>query len=882
MARYKNIEVDGHLAQVIRYMDKVEEYREELKHLQSVWDNLTMLGQLSGTGNDMSSTRHAFGDLTQTLLRQLSEENLRKCRSELGAKAQVAIDILVRNLFERTADIGFLASDTAIVEFMHAHREMAGNAMRTRELSARRVELQRRFADYVAKYSVYADIVLFDCDGQIVARLDEHASVERTRDGVIAEALATDAAYVERFGVADYIASGLPALVYASRVSDGDDSSGVLALHFRFEDEMQRIFARLLDNEDWTVIVLLDDGGRVLASSDTIQMPIGARLDCRNDEARLVRFAGRLYLSSRRDAKPYQGYAGPGWSGVALVPVEQAFAVDDNAQSHAISGDLLGAVSSSSALFSAGLREIPQRADSIQRTLNRSVWNGNVRQSSSRRTLNASFSKVLLWEVSNTGEKTKDVFRRAITDLQETVVSGVLRDSAFLASLAVDILDRNLYERANDCRWWALTAAFRDALSDVSSTESRSKAASVLRYINSLYTVYSNLLLFDARGVVLADSQAGAYPQSSQPLGAEWVRRILALADGQSYAVSAFAPSDLYAGRPTYIFGAALHVPTTDGAMRRPAIGGIAIVFDGALQFDAMLSDCLPRDSEGQIKSGSFAAFVEPGGLIVACSDEARWRPGQQQPIAAEALAAASASDSAVIEIDGQFFAVGCARSSGYREYKGPEDAYRNEVAALVFQPLCPAATVGRFIPSEHQPVQPDRGGEGETLEIATFRIGRTWFGLRTGSIVEAVDALGTVAVPGAGPGMSGYLMYEDTPIALFDLAPLLNESVSTPPGERQALVMQAGEGTRLGILVDELGEIPEVSTSRLRPIPGMLGGGNVLGEAVLDTGNTDEHRLMLILGAERIFSRLCGGSPPPANAIPIARRDLPPVQARA
>jgi hypothetical protein len=24
------------------------------------------------------------------------------------------------------------------------------------------------------------------------------------------------------------------------------------------------------------------------------------------------------------------------------------------------------------------------------------------------------------------------------------------------ASLAINIMDRNLYERANDCRWWAL------------------------------------------------------------------------------------------------------------------------------------------------------------------------------------------------------------------------------------------------------------------------------------------------------------------------------------------------------------------------------------------------------------------------------------------
>ncbi len=40
----------------------------------------------------------------------------------------------------------------------------------------------------------------------------------------------------------------------------------------------------------------------------------------------------------------------------------------------------------------------------------------------------------------------------------------VLGDSVFLAELIVDIMDRNLYERANDCRWWALTTDFRAIL----------------------------------------------------------------------------------------------------------------------------------------------------------------------------------------------------------------------------------------------------------------------------------------------------------------------------------------------------------------------------------------------------------------------------------
>ena len=58
MARYKNIDLDDKLRGVIRHMYAVEEYREVLQGLQAVWDNLSLLGQLSGTGTDMVRTLH--------------------------------------------------------------------------------------------------------------------------------------------------------------------------------------------------------------------------------------------------------------------------------------------------------------------------------------------------------------------------------------------------------------------------------------------------------------------------------------------------------------------------------------------------------------------------------------------------------------------------------------------------------------------------------------------------------------------------------------------------------------------------------------------------------------------------------------------------------
>ena len=107
---FKGIDLDAGLKTVVPHMSMAKEYGGALQHLQSVWDNLSLLGQLAGTGIDISNTRRAFSDLASDLLNQLGTEALKKCLLDAESKAQVAINILVRNLFERTADIAAKAA----------------------------------------------------------------------------------------------------------------------------------------------------------------------------------------------------------------------------------------------------------------------------------------------------------------------------------------------------------------------------------------------------------------------------------------------------------------------------------------------------------------------------------------------------------------------------------------------------------------------------------------------------------------------------------------------------------------------------------------------------------------------------------------------------
>ena len=62
-------------SKLIRHMETVEHYRQSLHGLQGVWDNLALLGHLSGAGTDMTSTRQAFQHLSSDLLGNLSAES---------------------------------------------------------------------------------------------------------------------------------------------------------------------------------------------------------------------------------------------------------------------------------------------------------------------------------------------------------------------------------------------------------------------------------------------------------------------------------------------------------------------------------------------------------------------------------------------------------------------------------------------------------------------------------------------------------------------------------------------------------------------------------------------------------------------------------------
>jgi chemotaxis signal transduction protein len=793
-------------------MPAVVDYRQRLASLQGAWDNLALLSHLGDDGTNLGSTREAFESLASRLVTHLGTETHKKTLLACESRAQVAIDILVRNLFERTADIGFLAADDLIRRFAHEAPRLraivaeggddAGTASRT--LTAATDSIQRRLAEYVAKYSVYHNVVIVSPNGDVLAQLANGQAPAQTRDPLIASTLISNQPYVESFRTSDLVPNAGRALIYAHRIGMRDETLGVLCLCFKLEDECAGIFGRLREESDWNVLALLDERNVIIASTDPWQLPAGATVPVApGANGGVVRFAGREYLAVTRAAKPYQGYAGPSWRGHVMVPIERAFEAADHHTKLRCPAEVLADIRRSSSTFSAGLREIPQQADAIQRDLNRSVWNGSVRLSTGS-TANVTFAKALLREISNMGRKTKDVFERSIEELHETVVSAVLHDSEFLASLAVEFLARNLYERANDCRWWALNGTLGGVLTGREGCDPAA-ASAVLKHINSLYTVYSNIVLFDSERRIVAVSREDQAHLVGTRIEDTWAIDALGLTDSQSYTVSRFEPSPFATDQRALIYASAVR-----GSDRRVA-GGVAVVFDTGPQLLAMLRDALPRNERGEPIPGCIALFLDKDGQLMSSTDSDVDRSG---PLLQRVREDLSADGTRVVRVGDEYYALGLKRDMGYREYVGIG------AHAVVLLPL---GTVPERGANERRPLPQCTATRSDHArhdlrEFTTFATAGAWYALPTSCVLEAVDAKALQTVTTAGPPWAGVIMQASEAVPVVDLAKLLDRPNADTPSV-VILLRVEGRERPLGILVEALGDNPEVPADRLLPV---------------------------------------------------------------
>lgn len=809
------------------YIRSVAQCKEILRELNGTWGLISSIAEISCPKEAasilpaMEATKQGFGDLEKKLTHQLVSEEINKTCLELNSKAQVSIDILVRNLYERTADIGFLATNADICDFVL-------NAVKGEDADTG--SINRLLDEYGSKYTVYDDIIVLDTQGRILARLDrEAAPVEQAvSDPLVHRTLNSTADYVETFGKTGLRPDTDRVLIYSKRIADPANGAvlGILCLSFRFDNEMEGIFRSLQKKGDKAVILLLNADSKVIATSDFDHVPIGRPIEAvpEGREFGIIDFAGREYLSVTHRGRPYQSYAGQEWYGHAMIPLQSAFGA--SAADKEINAEILrhgDALSTELSSLIAGA------AEGINQFLHRVIWNGQIMAANEHGHLLS--LKAILRQIRSMGARTAQALADSSSKLHITMITAELRNAESIARLMIDIMDRNLYERSNDCRWWALTSEIRRLLSEGRlGDKDKRKMTDILIYINKLYTVYTRLFIYDIKGMIVAESNLHHDPVEAvdRPVNAAYAQETFYLRSPQEYRVSPFEETWLYGDEPTYVYNAAIRHFDDPNKI----VGGIGIVFDSAREFKQMLEDCLPE------KPGVFGLFVErPGGRILASTGASPYQNGETLEILQEFSELQTGSGkSRIVLHDKKYYAVGCYSSRGYREFKTTGD-YRNDVAAFVFIPIGEEKIEAAVTDQREVIIYPQEPVIGETVDLATFYIGSKVYAFRASDVLEAVEATRINRLPGVEHYIVGSILYYDNlgeggndkfPIIVVD-GKILTGTPPTDPENPENIkgiivVVRTATGV-IGILVDDIDAIPTFEKRQIQPVDELLRG---------------------------------------------------------
>ena len=801
---------------LIPHMRQVARCESSLQQLNLMWRLIDSCARMNCAEEAqallpmMAATRTGFEQLEQDLVQSMVTQAVAGVTAGLASKAQHLIDTLVRNLYERTADVSFLAGDELLCRFVAG---MDGDAQ----------AVSQRLQAYQRKYTVYEDVLLLDTEGRVLSRAQPGLDAREihSADPLISMALQSDG-YVQTFGVTDLLPGSRSALIYAHRMLHPvtQQPAGVLCLCFDFAGEMQGLWdARQSGSEfDSSLALLVDGQNRVLASSDGHWIQAGAQLQFHHHGAQLLKtHAGRTYLVQSARCAGYQGYAGPeGWQALLMVPLDLAFSNAAEQGLQALDAKVAQGLLTHARQFSPALHAINAAASNIRRV----VWNGQV-MTAGRHVESAGLQAVLA-QIAETGARTHEVFAQAIRALYNTVLATALQDSRLLTRLLVDLLDRNLYERANDCRWWALTPQLPQLLQN--PQEQRvAQACELLTHIHGLYTVYRQIVVYDLQGCVLAASWRDESGQALQGtyIEADTLAQVLALPQAQSYHVTPWRSSAMQEGEAGYTYHAAIR----DEQGR--VLGGIGLIFHTQRELAAMLQGVQGQTS-GLVRHVS---YLRRDGLVMSSTDP-QLASGGYLPLPADMLALpAGHSVARVMEHQGQYSVVAVTAGSGYREFKR-SDGYAEEVLAVAVQNLGPvqadaAAAVWRA--STRIGAEQGLAKDGDQArEMATFFAGSTVLAVDAGCVLEAQSA-SAIAPLSAGrlPFCVGTLKAAAGFVWVFDLGAMLGgEPVarSLQGAQSSQVIVLEHETLKLGLLVHDVLGVNRFALQQFREAPRMAG----------------------------------------------------------
>jgi hypothetical protein len=254
---------------------------------------------------------------------QLTQEFRESHCQRLCEMSQTLVQFMVRNLYERTADVRWWATDDALHGCLG--RINVANCLH----ATRRLSIINRY------YSVYTDLLLADRSGRVIASSQPEKFRQVIGSSVQSQRWFNDAMSTvsgDQYVVGDIFHSplhnGQAVAPYAAAVRRGGEANGevlgVLGVFFDWQ-EQSRVVVRNEPNltaAEWDVsrVLLLDNRMRIIASSDGMELFSHFPLDNQgNGKGYYFDSQGNCVAYARTIG--YQEYDGLGWWGVIIQKI---------------------------------------------------------------------------------------------------------------------------------------------------------------------------------------------------------------------------------------------------------------------------------------------------------------------------------------------------------------------------------------------------------------------------------------------------------------------------------------------------------------------------------------------------------------------------------
>ena len=547
-----------------------------------------------------------------------------------------------------------------------------------------------RLEDINNSYTLYRDLIITDKNGYIIASSNKDRRSSILGISVINEPWFQNA--LQTKNGTEYIAQDLKesmaedqlSLVYSTALRENSDENGkpigTMGVFFDFQGEAQIILEEYMPHDDKGFVIegcysmFTNEKGRIIASNDDTVLPVGeiAQIPRANRNladgghaSSYIVFSGidSAIFSAKTDG--YLDYKGLGWSSHVIVPKEHIFEMQVSNENLSISAeDLLN-----SKIIPEINKQTYLKVQDDKESIQLISLNGIVFASKLGKRGGA------LGPIFNQITKSGDFVTSKMEDLLKEMAVGELelnlKALENFSKQAIDLIDRNLFERSADIRWWATDQYFWKALMDPSDINFQ-KAGDRLKVINGSYTMYRNLILTDAGGEIVACSRNELRNELKKINVSDqiWFQHGMRTTKSNEYAVQDVMKSNLEKLKErSLIYSGGVRV---DGSREGDTIGVLGILFDWDTEAQKILRICIPKDTDGKSIDGSAAFYTNCNSEIIETTDEETFPVGLKLslPETIEHLFAGE-TVSGVFDYQNKKYLIGSSKTKGYREYSG-------------------------------------------------------------------------------------------------------------------------------------------------------------------------------------------------------------------